>query len=227
MMDTNAPGHAFWGSPSSKSNFCEEDYIVSIYVAEFINSLTNLCYIFYAIYGLRQLQQKRQLGFSRALPYWGLMAVGVCSATFHISLQYHTQMLDDLSMLFTTTPLVHRVLTVNADRKGSFVTGLLVYLALALLVIYHVTTDELILHASFFVSSIAVIGIRTVQLLKQRTAKNSIARRQIWGMVVFGAVIFHLGYLVWLVDGWVCGLLRSTRAAIGLPWAWLLELHGW
>jgi len=122
------------------------------------------------------------------------MAVGICSATFHISLQYHTQMLDDLSMLFTTTPLVHRVLTVNADRKGSVVMGLVVYLALSLTVIYHVIMDELILHASFFVGSIAVIGIRTFQLLKQRTAANSAARRQIWGMVVFGAGESILGF---------------------------------
>ncbi|KAJ5535775.1 hypothetical protein N7513_008961 [Penicillium frequentans] len=227
MMSTNTPANAFWGLPSSKANFCEEDYVVTRYVAEFINSLTNLCYIIYAIYGLRQLQQKRNVEFSRTIPYWGLMAVGICSAAFHISLQYHTQMLDDLSMLFTTTPLVHRVLTVNADRKSSFVTGLFVYSALALLVTYHVTTDELILHASFFVGSIAVIGIRTMQLLKRRTIENSATRRQLWGMIVFGAVIFHLGYLVWLVDSWVCEWLRTTRAAIGLPWAWLLELHGW
>ncbi|KAJ5786763.1 uncharacterized protein N7503_011975 [Penicillium pulvis] len=247
MLSINTPADAFWGLPSSKANFCEEvanphrlmlheadshfyrlqDYVVTRYVAEFINSLTNLCYIIYAIYGLRQLQQKRNVEFARAIPYWGLMAVGICSAAFHISLQYHTQMLDDLSMLFTTTPLVHRVLTVNADRKGSFVTGLCVYLALALVVIYHVRTDELILHASFFVGSIAVIGIRTMQLLKRRTAENSAARRQLWGMVVFGAVIFHLGYIVWVVDGWVCDGLRSARAIIGLPWAWLLELHGW
>lgn len=139
------------------------------------------------MYGLRQLHQKRNLDFSRALPYLGLMAVGICSATFHISLQYHTQMLDDLSMLFTTTPLVHRVLTVNADRRSSFVTGLFVYSALSLLVFYHVTTDELILHASFFVGSIAIIGIRTMQLLKQRTAENSTTRRQLWGMIAFGA----------------------------------------
>ncbi|KAJ5836213.1 hypothetical protein N7447_002239 [Penicillium robsamsonii] len=218
---------AFWGPPSSKANFCEQDYVVTRYVAEFINSLTNLCYVFYAIYGLRRLQQARSIGFSRALPYCGLMAVGLCSAIFHISLQYHTQMLDDLSMLFTTTPLLHRVLTVNANRKDSFVAGAVIYIALSLLIIYHVTTDELIIHATFFVSSINIIGIRTVQLLKQRTTENSTARRQIWGMVVFGAGIFHLGYIVWLVDSWACEWLTSARAAIGLPWAWLLELHGW
>lgn len=96
-------------------------------------------------------------------------------------------MLDDLSILFTTTPLLHRVLTVNANRKDSFVAGAVIYIALSLLLIYHVTTDELIIHATFFVSSINTIGIRTFQLLKQRTTEDSTARRQIWGMVVFGA----------------------------------------
>lgn len=82
------------------------------YVAEFINSLTNLVYskkpasilirsleqvlicylVFYAIYGLHKLWQKSNNDFFRALPYWGLMAVGICSAIFHVSLQYHTQM---------------------------------------------------------------------------------------------------------------------------------------
>lgn len=106
---------------------------------------------------------------------------------FHISLQYHTQMLDDLSMLFTTTPLLHRVLTVNAKQKDSFIAGLVIYSALLLLVLYHIMADELLFHATFFVGCIATIGIRTIQLLKQRTTRDSALRRGIGGMVVFGA----------------------------------------
>ncbi len=38
---------------------------------------------------------------------------------------------------------------------------------------------------------------------------------------------FGIGYAVWLVDEFACGLLTSCRHAIGLPWAFVLELHGW
>lgn len=48
--------------------------------------------VLYAIYGLRQLRRKSNVDFFRALPYWGLMAVGVCSGIFHTTLHYHTQM---------------------------------------------------------------------------------------------------------------------------------------
>ena len=35
------------------------------------------------------------------------------------------------------------------------------------------------------------------------------------------------GYLLWLADIFLCAQLREVRRSIGLPWAWILELHGW
>ncbi|KAF7585710.1 hypothetical protein BBP40_010247 [Aspergillus hancockii] len=226
-MISNSTADPFWGPQTAKSNFCEEDYEVTRYIAEFINSLTNLAYIFYGAYGIRKLRQKSYTDAFRAVPYWGLVAVGICSAVFHVSMKYHTQMLDDLSMLFTTTPVLHRVLTANANRRDSRLMAILLGSALTGLVVYHVKADELILHFLSFAGMVIVIGIRTMQLIKTRTLPNSAARRQIWGIVRFGAVIFNLGFYLWLIDGWACGFLRQTRQAIGLPWAWLLELHGW
>lgn len=34
-------------------------------------------------------------------------------------------------------------------------------------------------------------------------------------------------WLLWLVDIYYCTPLRQTREVVGLPWAFLLELHGW
>ncbi|KAB8276956.1 ceramidase [Aspergillus minisclerotigenes] len=226
MFEETSSG-PFWGVQTAKSNFCEEDYAVTRYIAEFINSLTNLVYIFYAIYGIRKLRQKSNRDIFRVIPYWGLMAVGICSAAFHISLKYHTQMLDDLSMLFTTTPVLHQVLTVNASRRYSVMMAILLWSSLMILVVYHVRTDELLLHSLSFAGMVIVIGIRTMQLISDRTLADSPARKQIWGMVRFGAVIFNLGFYLWVIDGWICGFLRSARARIGLPLAFLLELHGW
>jgi dihydroceramidase len=94
---------------------------------------------------------------------------------------------DDLSMLFTTTPVLHRVLTVNASRRDSVIMAILLGSILTGLVFYHVKTDELILHALSFASMVIVIGVRTMQLIKSRTLPGSAARRQIWGIVRFGA----------------------------------------
>ncbi|GLA50348.1 hypothetical protein AnigIFM63604_006403 [Aspergillus niger] len=177
----------FWGPSTSHANFCEEDYVVTRYIAEFINTLTNLVYIFYAIYGIRHLHRQSNKDVFRALPYWGLMGVGIASAAFHMNLKYHTQMMDDVSMLLTTTPVLHRVMTVNTSRRTSTILAILLSAALLGLVVVHVLTDELILHSVSFVVSVTIIGVRTMQLTTTRTPKNSLARRQIWGMVRFGA----------------------------------------
>ncbi|EED13862.1 conserved hypothetical protein [Talaromyces stipitatus ATCC 10500] len=130
-------------------------------------------------------------------------------------------------MQLTTVPVLHRVLSVNSSQKQSAILAFLLGTLLVSFAIFHVVIDELILHSASFVLSVTVIGIRTMQLIKLRTEPDSVTRRKIWGIVIFGAVIFNAGYIVWLLDGWACGFLRSAREKIGLPWAFLLELHGW
>ncbi|PYH86288.1 alkaline ceramidase family protein [Aspergillus uvarum CBS 121591] len=226
-MNSPISTNSFWGPPTSHANFCEEDYTMTRYIAEFINTLTNLTYILYALHGLRHLPHHPSPSLARLVPYYGLIGVGLCSAGFHMSLKYHTQMMDDLSMLLTTTPLLHRVLTVNTSARTSSRVALVLGAALLSLAAVHIATDELVLHAVSFVGSVTAIGVRTMQLIQQRTVRGSVARTELWRLVRFGAVIFNVGYAVWLVDGWVCQVLRRWRAAVGVPWAFGLELHGW
>ncbi|KAL4798154.1 ceramidase [Aspergillus venezuelensis] len=226
-MHPRSSTEPFWGPPTSNSNFCEQDYEQTRYIAEFINSLSNIVYIIYGVYGLRKLRQKRNADPLRSLPYWGLMAVGVCSTAFHVSMKYYTQMMDDLSMLFATTPVFHRALTVRASHRDSTTLAAILSTLLALLIAYHLIADEILLHFLAFATMIITIGIRTMQLVHARTKSNSPAQRQIWGIVRFGAFIFSLGFILWNIDTLICDTLRQTRATIGLPWAFLLELHGW
>ena len=100
-------------------------------------------------------------------------------------------LVDDLSMLFTATPVLHRVLTVNAKRRDTIGVAILLGLILSAITIYHVKTDEIIMHAVSFGISVTIIGIRTMQLTNRRTLADSIARRQVWGIMIFGARTFY------------------------------------
>ena len=60
-------------------------------------------------------------------------------------------------------------------------------LALTVITVYHVRTDEIVVHALTFVVSVIVIGVRTMQLINTTTLTDSIARKQVWRMVIFGA----------------------------------------
>jgi dihydroceramidase len=90
-------------------------------------------------------------------------------------------------MLFTTTPVLYRVLTVNSNRRDSNIIAIILASGLALVVTYHMVTDEILLHSLTFVASVFIIGVRTIQLINTRVPANSVARKQVWGMVRFGA----------------------------------------
>jgi dihydroceramidase len=36
-----------------------------------------------------------------------------------------------------------------------------------------------------------------------------------------------LGYFLWQIDGIYCTELTALRRSVGMPWGFLLELHGW
>lgn len=42
-----------------------------------------------------------------------------------------------------------------------------------------------------------------------------------------GIALCVVGYGLWNIDLECCAELRSIRRQVGLPWAWLFELHGW
>ncbi|KAJ6020782.1 alkaline phytoceramidase [Penicillium herquei] len=130
-------------------------------------------------------------------------------------------------MHFATTPVLHRILTANSNRRESVMIGIVLGFLLLFLVTFHMMTDELVLHSMSFVGAVTIIGIHTFRLVNSRTQPGSASRRQIWGIVKFGAAIFNFGYYFWLVDQWACGYLTKIRGVIGLPWAFILELHGW
>jgi hypothetical protein len=61
----------FWGQRTSSVNFCEDDYVVSYYVAEWYNTLSSLAIVFVAVFCFFK---SRQLINSSAAP-WMLHAI--------------------------------------------------------------------------------------------------------------------------------------------------------
>lgn len=90
-------------------------------------------------------------------------------------------------MHFATTPVLYRVLTTNSNRRDSAVMGMVLSAVLVFLVTFHVMTDELLVHSVSFVGAVTIIGIYTIRLVNSRTLPGSATRRQIWGIVRFGA----------------------------------------
>uniref|UniRef100_A0A8C3IXP7 Alkaline ceramidase n=1 Tax=Chrysemys picta bellii TaxID=8478 RepID=A0A8C3IXP7_CHRPI len=96
----------YWGAPTSTLEWCEENYAVSYYIAEFWNTVSNLIFILPPIYGAIQTYkdglEKRYLA-----AFFCLTAVGLGSWCFHMTLKYEMQLLDELPMIYSCCVFVY------------------------------------------------------------------------------------------------------------------------
>lgn len=123
----------FWSPSTSTANFCEEDYVVSHYIAEFINTLTNAAYIYYALYPptvfgkLHSKTKPASNGFDDSQRHsitWdlqtvALVLVGTSSGIFHMSLHAWPQWCDESSMYLLAASWIHALLTTTYVKTST------------------------------------------------------------------------------------------------------------
>lgn len=74
-----------WGPQTSTLNWCEEDYNITPYIAEFINTTSNLMFIALGVMGVRDCLRYGH-GSVYVLSYLGYIVVGLGSMAFHATL---------------------------------------------------------------------------------------------------------------------------------------------
>ncbi|KAK3328715.1 ceramidase [Apodospora peruviana] len=221
--------HAFtgaWGPSTSRANFCEEDYVISFYVAEFVNSLTNLAYIYPA---LKYMYGRGSGGILRPNVDFmsiSLLVLGVGSFLFHASLRHTLEFVDELSMLGLTWSMLHAAYTAHQSPTVARTISIALAVFHIPFLAFYVWSSEIIVQVIGFVGAIVLIGLRTHHLLHRPELPKDKSRD--WIIRTWTAVaISLLGYLLWNIDLKYCTELRNLRHQVGLPWAWLFEFHGW
>ncbi|KEQ78827.1 hypothetical protein M438DRAFT_284850, partial [Aureobasidium pullulans EXF-150] len=206
-------------------SFCKEDFVIVSFIAEFINTCTNAAYIFYAARALRRLP--KDASFAAKSLYYGVVLVGVCSSLFHGLLSYHAQMADDTSMIVATSIVLQRAMTYQ--KTPTFInwfSGLLLP-AVITEATYHVMMDEQTVHELSFVCLIIVVAAKTRSLIKLRVSQPK-DKKMLQKAVNFGAAkSCAISVSLVQLDFIFCTKLTSIKRVLGMPWAFLLEFHGW
>lgn len=246
----NQPG--YFSPQTSVVNYCEIDYEITPYIAEFINSLSNLAYVYFAFTTLPPKYHPFDF------PSWpatniSLVLVGILSFVFHATLKHEAQIADELAMYAITGSLNYVVYTYdpkpNSDSLasglsftstlsrnllGSALTLSSGYVLYANYITHYKTTLDI--HTALFVILLTTFWPRTLYLINhapssrvstgQLTAQAKATHQRRLRTFRFAALSFITGFGIWLCDGIFCHQLRAIRVKIGLPWAWALEGHG-
>ncbi|OLN83714.1 Alkaline ceramidase YPC1 [Colletotrichum chlorophyti] len=220
--------NGIWGNPTSKANFCEEDYVFTRYIAEFINSLSNAAYIYLALRYPRG-NRKSSVPWYRTLDLlsFTLLLVGVFSATFHGTMHQETQLLDDLSMLLLGGALVQPLYVMRQSRSVAISVIAALWLGIGYMAVIYVRSGDIFIHVMTFSSLLTFVWPRTLFIIFWTGRYSREERRRLMKLFWKAVAALVVGYALWHVDLEFCAELRVARAAVGLPLAWLLEFHGW
>lgn len=165
------------------------------------------------------------------------------------------QLMDELSMIYTTCLMNFATFSYGKSRRYSTVLALLlVSLALFITLYYHYLQDPTF-HQNAYAILTAIVLFRAMYVMevnirpkfrsKEREAANPkppgqskpVQERQdsrdheilrtMWKMIAFGLSIFLGGFAIWQLDITYCSTWIKWRRNIGMPWGFVLEGHGW
>ncbi|KAH6630639.1 ceramidase [Chaetomium sp. MPI-SDFR-AT-0129] len=226
----------FWGKQTSTLNWCEEDYNISFYCAEVVNTLTNLIFMWLGAKGLRDVFS---YGHSRVfiLAFLGYMVVGVGSMAFHTTLKYEMQLADELPMIYTVCIMAFATFSYKRPAKvQALVAAGLVGLAVFITVYYLYAKDPVFHQVAYGLLTACTIfrgfyvmerDLRPQLLRKQEPAACQRCMRTMYKLALTGIVMFLGGFFIWNMDNIFCHNLTATKNQILLPWSVVLEGHGW
>ncbi|KAI6651458.1 hypothetical protein LOD99_5066 [Oopsacas minuta] len=215
----NIKGH--WGYTTSTLDWCEENYIVLFYVAEFWNTISNVLLVILPLC-LIYSYYIQKFAFIHILAVSSVFTVGIGSVLFHATLLYHMQMMDELPMLIAASFLVFNMMTITvADGSvWKFIIGLLLSIfCIFAIVVYLVINDPLFHEACYgiliFLSFIASFG--------------TIFKHELYNcakLLITGYSIVIVAFILWNVENTFCPQVRSVRDKSGY-FRPLFELHAW
>ena len=207
----------FWGAPTASIDWCEQNYAVLPWIAEFWNTLSSLAIVGAGVAGLFS----RRFGAEIRVAFGLLVMVGLGSVAFHGTLRFELQMLDELPMLYLVTWLVWLLVENGPVRRlGRWFPAALVgyvLLATAGATFNRGHTQFLAFHLGF--GTLEIFCLLRLSWLALRRENAPVRRRFGLGLLAYAA-----GIAVWFVDLKDCALVSVTMPAHGIPNP---QLHAW
>nr|XP_055063869.1 alkaline ceramidase 3 isoform X2 [Misgurnus anguillicaudatus] len=184
------------------------------------NTVSNLIMIIPPIFGAIQTFRDG-LETRYAWSFLGLAAVGIGSWSFHMTLQYEMQLLDELPMICICCVFVYCLYECFKQE------GVVNYLSIGLLLTFSISVSviyllwkEPVFHQVMYAVLVAFLVIRSVFIVTW-------VYPWLRALCFSSLGVFLLGFILWNIDNVMCDSLRATRHQLPPVIGAVTQLHAW
>lgn len=153
-----------------------QDYYATIYSAEIINTLTNFLFIYLAFKGIANcLRNDHDSIF--LVTFAGYLLVGTGSFLFHATLKYPMQLVDELSMIYTTALMTYATFSYGQSRVYAQLLGCFLLALCAFITGYYHYLQDPAFHQNMYALMTAVVLLRSMYIMEVRLRPTLKAKR--------------------------------------------------
>ena len=219
----SSPVIGFFGPPSSSINWCETDYAVSHFIAEFFNSLSNIPPIVFTLVALyfgslkyiAELEKNKSMITTvqpRVILLGYLVPIVVFSGSFlfHSTLTYAGQLLDEIPMLYGVN-YFHLALSYHTAQRVPFTflfTGIAVFCTYLMIALRESPVPFQVCYTGLVVALIYRCFLVYNELKDIRESQ----------LLLRGVYLYGIAAVCWLLDVHVCQVYQPIE---------YLYLHAW
>jgi dihydroceramidase len=237
-MNKTSDSNGYWGNPTATIDWCEENYEITNYIAEFWNTISNLLMILLPLYGIywslklrsKYSTIKRQNKNLNLNPHFinnlnipltivschvGLALVGIGSWFFHMTLLYSMQLLDEIPMLWGSALIIYANYDLlSSTFKQTKRTRALKYLVLILDITYCLTVTYIYVY--YLTNPIfheISYGLQVAVIIIESAyliKKLKLSAR----LYLLSFAYYLFGFLLWNIDNQMCDYLKLYRVKI-------------
>ncbi|KAK0465540.1 ceramidase-domain-containing protein [Desarmillaria tabescens] len=207
----------FYGPATATLDWCEANYQFSFYVAELVNTFSNLYSIGLAVYGVLNII-RQSLPPVYTIGFIGFATVGLGSFAFHATLLFHWQLADELPMVYVASlgcwVLYDRSPGFSFVDSRALITLFMTIAFDALFTWSYIINRNPVYHQVVFGTIASTIGVRIAYLLN-------------WSEERFRIPDDKKAEISNVFDNIFCDPLTAWKTAVGWPLAFLFEGHAW
>jgi len=202
----------FWGETTANIDWCERNYAVTFYIAEFWNTLSSLMMVFVGFVGLYAMK-KTPVAFR--IGYLALVCVGLGSTCFHATMRREEQMLDEVPMLFAVSAIFYISLTARAVKKmmpmsarrnslrKTVLLGLFVTFCFTITTLMFVYPDNPVIFLSSFGISLTLTVVSGVmRYYYGGRSGRPVPKAQLYAEIAL--TIWAVGGIAWCIEPHIC-----------------------